>query len=179
MLMYGRDTDEVVHIQFYGERIVYNLSSLREGYYTLRLLLPPIEVGRGVDREFDTNYYQYILSNDYVFAEFFQIVYNLYTGVDVFLLVADTGWSENILESLLKIIQQRYGYNAVQIESDEDYIYAYNNMDFSFTPYGLYNLDQDKDRFTRVIESYRQAHGGALPYPIKWTSEYQLAMEGE
>lgn len=173
MLMYGRDTDEVMHINFFGEGVMYNLSSLREDFYKLRLLLPPMEVGRGCDREFDTNYYNYILSNDYVFSEFFQIVYNLYTGVDVFIMVDGGGWSENILESLLKIIQQRYGYNAVQIDSDEDYIYAYNNMQFGFTSYGLYNLDQDKDRFAHFVESYRLANKGALPFPIKWFRENQ------
>ena len=173
MLMYGRDTDEVLALQFAGQGVVYNLTSLREGFNNLRLLLPPREVGRCVDRDFDIQYYQYILNNDYVFCEFFQIVYNLYLGIDVFIIASEEDWSENILESLLKIIQQRYGYNSVKIDTDEDYIFARNSMDFRFSPPGLYNLDQDKDRFAAIVEKYRLSHNGSMPLMLKWNDEEQ------
>lgn len=164
MLMYGLDTPEVISIKFTGKGVVFSLNSLREGFLRLPSLIPPNALGRFIDRDFDIAYMQYILLNDSVFVEFFQIIYNLYIGNDVFILYNNEDWSENIMESLLKLIQQRYGYNAIMISSDEDYVYARNNTNNNFAPgYGIYNLDQDKERFTYLIESFRLAHNGAIP----------------
>lgn len=154
MLMYGPDTNTVLSLKFSGQGVVYNLTSLKEGYTNLRLLLPPNAIGKFTSRDFDIAYANYIMNNDAVFAEFFQIIYNLYIGLDVFIIYSDHSWSEDILESLLKLIQQRYGYNGVKIESDEDYIYASNNTICDFAPgYGVYNLDQDKERFKYLIDN--------------------------
>lgn len=169
MLMFGKDRDEVLNISFAGEGIVYNLASWKDGYINLRLLIPPNEIGKFTNRDFDLAYADYILMNNAVFCEFFQIIYNLYLGIDVYLMISDEDWSENILESLLKLIQQRYGYNAVYIDSDEDYIYARNNMNFDFASgYGLYNLDQDKERFSYLMETFRLNNNGNMLYNIKW-----------
>ena len=68
---------------------------------------------------------------------------------------------------MLKLIQQRYGYNAVLITSDEDYIYAKNNCYSDFAPgYGLYNLDIDKERFTSIIVDCG-LNNKALPFNIE------------
>ena len=99
MLMYGESRDDILGIGFAGMGVIYNLSSLREGFNTLRLLIPPNEIGRFTDRDFDIAYANYILNNDAVFCEFFQIIYNLYLGYDVFILASSEDWSENILES--------------------------------------------------------------------------------
>lgn len=169
MLMFGVARDDILNISFSGTGVMYNLSSLKEGFNRLQLLIPPNEIGRFTDREFDIAYANYIFNNDNVFCEFFQIIYNLYLGYDVFILASEEDWSENILESLLKLIQQRYGYNAARIDSDYDYIFARNNMSFDFAPgYGLYNLDQDKERFSYLIETFRLNNGGNLPYNINW-----------
>lgn len=155
MLMYGLDTEEVLSLKFAGSGVVYNLASFKEGYNTLHSLLPPNNLGVFTDRDFDIAYANYIFNNDNVFCEFFQIIYNLYLGKDVFIIISSNEWAENILESLLKLIQQRYGYNAVKINSDDDYIYARNFMEFKFEPFGLYNLDQDKERFSLLMEINR------------------------
>ena len=169
MLMYGVGREDIININFAGSGVMYNFTTMREGLNNLKLLIPPNNIGRSMDRDFDIAYANYIMNNDMVFCEFFQIIYNLYIGNDVFILVSNEDWSENILESLLKLIQQRYGYNAVKIDSDDDYIYARNNMFFNFAPgYGLYNLDQDKERFSHIVESFRLSHGGILPYNIPW-----------
>ena len=166
MLMYGVDNSEVLNLKFGGNGVVYNLSSMVEGMNKLSLL-PPNSIGMFTDRDFDIAYANYIMNNDYVFCEFFQIIYNLFLNRDVFIIVSSSDWSENILESLLKLIQQRYGYNAVKIDSDEDYIYAKNFMEFRFAPgYGVYNLDQDKERFSLIIEQMRLS--GDMKYPIFW-----------
>lgn len=163
MLMFGLDRPDVLNIPFSGTGVMFNLTSMREGFNTLKSLVPPNELGRFTDREFDIAYANYIMNNDFVFCEFFQIIYNLYIGNNVFIIASDSDWSENILESLLKLIQQRYGYNAVKIDSDDDYIYAENNMSFNFAPgYGLYNLDQDKERFSYIVENFRIRNNGNM-----------------
>ena len=166
MLMYGPAS--AADIKFGGKGVMYNLSSMREGFISLQALIPPNTIGRLTDREFDIAYANYIMSNDTLFCIFFQIIYNLYIGKDVFIIVSTEDWSENLLESLLKLIQQRYGYNAVLINSEADYLYAATSMNFGFAPgYGIYNLDQDKERFTTLIEQYRIANNGALPLDLE------------
>ena len=166
MLMYGPAS--AADIKFGGKGVMYNLSSMREGFISLQALIPPNTIGRLTDREFDIAYANYIMSNDTLFCIFFQIIYNLYIGKDVFIIVSTEDWSENLLESLLKLIQQRYGYNAVLINTEADYLYAANSMSFGFAPgYGIYNLDQDKERFTTLIEQYRIANNGALPLDLE------------
>ena len=154
-------------IKFGGKGVMYNLSSMREGFISLQALIPPNTIGRLTDREFDIAYANYIMSNDTLFCIFFQIIYNLYIGKDVFIIVSTEDWSENLLESLLKLIQQRYGYNAVLINTEADYLYAVTSMNFGCAPgYGIYNLDQDKERFTTLIEQYRITNNGALPLDL-------------
>lgn len=166
MLMYGPAS--AADIKFGGKGVMYNLSSMREGFISLQALIPPNTIGRLTDREFDIAYANYIMSNDTLFCIFFQIIYNLYIGKDVFIIVSTEDWSENLLESLLKLIQQRYGYNAVLINTEADYLYAITSMSFGFAPgYGIYNLDQDKERFTTLIEQYRIANNGALPLDLE------------
>ena len=166
MLMYGPAS--AADIKFGGKGVMYNLSSMREGFISLQALIPPNTIGRLTDREFDIAYANYIMSNDTLFCIFFQIIYNLYIGKDVFIIVSTEDWSENLLESLLKLIQQRYGYNGVLINTEADYLYATNSMNFGFAPgYGIYNLDQDKERFTTLIEQYRIANNGALPLDLE------------
>lgn len=166
MLMFG--SEEALGLSFKGKGYLYNLSSMREGYTRLSTLIPPNELGRFTDRDFDIVYANYIMNNDQVFCEFFQIVYNLYLGYDVFILACNENWSENILESLLKLIQQRYGYNAVRISSDEDYIYAVNNSVSDFAPgYGIYNLDQDKERFVHLMYAFKLMNDGAIPFNLE------------
>lgn len=175
MLMYGLDKPEVLGLKFSGQGVVYNLTSLKEGYNRLRLLVPPNNLGKFTDRDFDIVYANYIFGNNYVFAEFFQIIYNLYIGLDVFIIYSESDWSENILESLLKLIQQRYGYNAVLINSDEDYIYAKNNFNIDFAPgYGLYNLDQDKERFSFFVSELAANNHGKIPYQIQFHVEERI-----
>lgn len=156
MLMYG-DFRNVIDNGF-----VYNLTSMREGFTRLPLLIPPNEIGRSSGREFDISYANYILGNDFVFKSFFDIIYALYGGLDVYLIIDESDWSENLVESLLKLIQQRYGYNAIKINCFDDYLQAYNSKYVSeFNPYyGLQNLDMDKERYAYFVESQRIRNGG-------------------
>jgi hypothetical protein len=128
---------------------VYNLTSLIEYYPRLNLLVPN-GIGYYDGPEFDMAYMNYIFGNDSVFCQFFCIIMNLYMGNDVYIITDDENWSENLAESLLKIIQQRYGYNGARIDSYEDYIMlSQSKNNGKFDPgNGLANLDSDKDGFS-------------------------------
>ena len=75
-------------------------------------------------------------------------------------------WAENIAESLFKAIQQRYGYNAIKVETEEDYLYFKNNTQESQfnQEWGIYNLDIDKERYTIIIETNILRAGGSINY---------------
>lgn len=155
MLMYGNAQNIIT------DAVVFNITSLRDDIPRLYTLVPVNGIGRLTDYEFDVAYMHYILDNDAVFVEFFSIVYNLYIGKDVYLVMSEDNWSENLIESLLKLIQQRYGYNAVLIQCYNDYMYAKFNQEYNFEPtYGIANLDIDKNRYSYLIENMRLMNGG-------------------
>jgi hypothetical protein len=144
---------------------VYNLNSMKEGFPRFKFLLPPNKLGKFLDRDFDIAYFEYIFQNDYVFYEFFSIIYELYINNDVFIIVdSSMDWAENIAESLFKAIQQRYGYNSYRVNSEEDYLWIKNSSSYpQFNPqWGIYNLDIDKERYSILIESARLKAGGDI-----------------
>ena len=157
MFLYG--TNAAVSIVDVERTAIYNITSLREDLPVL-YIVPPKDLGYLSDYDFDVAYYNYVLNNDQIFLQFFQIVMNLYMGHDVLLVFSDDNWSENLAESILKMIQQRYGYNGAYIESMQDYIDASLTLEFKFEPYLLYNLDEDKKRFAYLSESIRLQNGG-------------------
>lgn len=155
MLMYG-DVFNLPPID-----IVYNLTSMREGFNKLNLLIPPLELGRFTGKDFDIAYADYIMNNDVVFMQFFDIIWHLYLGHDVYILISKDDWAENLTESLMKLIQQRYGINGIEINSEEDLFYYSNKGIVSdFVPSLLPNLDIDKDRFAMIIESNKVTNYG-------------------
>lgn len=160
MLMYGNSQNII------STGNVFNLTSLKEGYIRLNNLIPSNNLGVFTGRDFDIEYMNYIMSNDFVFKEFFDIIYSLYIGTDVYIIVSEDDWSENLVESLIKLIQQRYGYVACKINSVDDYMYFLNSKNIpEFNKYfGIANLDIDKERYTYIIENMRIKNGGKLIY---------------
>ena len=133
--------------------VVYNFTSMTEGFITIQNLIPPINLGRYDSYNFDVNYYNFIFNNDYTFLSFFRIVQSLYTGKYVYIIFDEAYWSENLMESLLKIIQQRYGYNGYCVYDEDDVILALQNDDSNFNHYyGLNNLDIDKNRYQYLVK---------------------------
>ena len=153
MLLYGT----IENLNTPDNCIIYNFSSLNEKYTRLNLY-PPKELGNKYDFNFDLNYAAYILNNDNIFFDLMMIIYNLYQGNNVYLLIDDD--LSGLKDSLLKFIKQRYGYNATRINTLEDLIYS-ENTDFSKE--GLLNLDIDKERLSYMLESERLKNGGT-PY---------------
>ena len=131
-----------------GKFVIFNLSSLAEGYERVHLV-PSITTNYNDDKQFDIDYANYIFYNDLVFMEFMKIIYPLYTGQDVFLLVSRNEDTYDIItESLCKLIQQRYGYNYQLINTRDDIDY-YDDSNFNI--YGIQTFDMDKERYTYLM----------------------------
>lgn len=132
--------------------VLLNYSSYIEGIERINLI-PSVY---GYDRtsvEFDKFYFSFIYDNDDNFMEFSKIFMSLYYGKDVVLLATrDESIFDDILESLLKLIQQRFGITASYVENIED-ISCVEDVEFSVQ--GLFNLDIDKERFISLyIKTY-------------------------
>ncbi len=128
---------------------IYNLTSLLEGFPRLNIL--PYNLRYSDEKEFDLAYALYLLENNIAFYDMMRIIYNLYLGIDVYVMVSTDQFSEILTESLMKFIQQRYGYNSNRVNEPSDLEYLING-DFSLL--GIYNLDQDKDRFSYLIVEF-------------------------
>lgn len=142
---------------------VYNFCALVEGFQDAGLM-PPNSLGALSEYDFDIKYMNYIFNNDMIFMNFMRIILDLYYGNNVYLIISNINddWCSMITESLMKLIQQRYGINAVEIDSMEDLFYA---EDSGFNPYwGVANLDVDKSRYTYLYETARLASGGKIQY---------------
>ena len=155
MLFYGN------HLNIPSECRIINFSSLVEGYPDANLL-PPNKLGAANEYEFDIRYMHYIMDIDCNFINFMNIIMEIYYGNDVYLIISEDDWSNLLIESLLKLIQQRYGLNAILLNSNEDYMYEklYNVNSTDFNPgYGLANLLIDKDRYVYLYEYNKVKNG--------------------
>lgn len=146
MLYYGNSAN----VQ--DDCLVLNFTSAKEGYKKLDLI-PPNSLGAISEYDFDVKYMNWIMSDDYRFSQMFQIIDALSAGRDVYIMIGNEGWSEMLIESLLKLIQQRYGYNALRVNCFDDLLYT-TPSEFNKT-YGLINLDMDNDRYAYYIEARR------------------------
>lgn len=122
--------------------LVLNFSSLAQDYEFVDLL-PRERFNLDDSQEFDVAFANYIFSDDYRFIQFMKIIYPLYEGIDVFVLVTRSEFYDILNESLAKLIQQRYGYIYNDIFEIGDLEYLSSG---SFSIQGLYNLDMDKQR---------------------------------
>ena len=143
---------------------VLNLSSYKEGLDKLDLLPPTNGVLPFRDeKEFDIAYANYIMSNDYTFMELMKVMMPLYIGQDVYIVVSRSQFFDMVTESLTKFIQVRYSYIAQEIYSLEDLEYL--NYDAGFnTVQGIYNLDQDKIRYSNIIAPSLISSDGEIHY---------------
>lgn len=137
---------------------ILNLSGLTEGYQKLNLI-PQVDSRLDFmdDNNFDLMYFNYIFSNESMFMELMKIITRLYYGKSVFLLVSRNGWFDKITESLLKVIQQRYGYPSMIVNDPEDMLSEVeeNSIDDGFSIDGLNCLDQDTIRYQQVVARYQ------------------------
>lgn len=145
MLIFGNDKvvkgrlDDIVYRNFK----IYNLSNALEIGIRLNSLIPPFYPMD--NKDFDMMYMEYVMKNDSAFMQFFGIIFDIYSGMNVYVMIDSGQYKEFITESLVKLIQQRYGYNAFIVNEPEDFDVA---RDSDFTVPGIYNMDQDKERFS-------------------------------
>lgn len=147
LLMYGERNGLDSFLKKTKEDVyVVNFSSPCEGFPQLDIL-PRVRFNLDDSQEFDVAFANYIFSDDYRFKQFFSMIFPLYAGENVYILTSKTEFYDMLNESLMKIIQQRYGYifNEVNNEDDIDYLKS-----GSFSIQGLYNLDIDKERYISI-----------------------------
>lgn len=146
------------YLEYKGIRqvIKYNLSSYYNDAPTLNALVPSPEyipqnvlLGDVTDPIFDIEYHKYILENQYSFMQFMSIMVPAFTSPDtlVHIMIQQSNFRDVITESLLKLIQQRYGYNVCIVNEINDFLYV-EESDFSIP--GLFTLDQDLARWRSV-----------------------------
>lgn len=149
--MYGSpEIGEIV--KYYANTRVFNFYSLREGFIELNLI-PDNNLGAINEYDFDLKYVNWIFSDDQRFIQFMTPIQELFNGRDVFIVydhIMNRLWEDNMMESLLKLIQTRYGIIPCKIEDLEDYETA-NESDIRYG-YGLMNFDQDAKRFMDICE---------------------------
>lgn len=134
--------------------VKFNLSSYYTSMPTLEALvqLPQnaFEELTKDENNFDQIYQQYIFTNDIAFVQFMNLIVPISMQPDcmVQVLIQYSNYRDSILESLIKIIQQRYGYNSLYIvNTEEDLLYT-EESDFSIP--GLFVLDQDLKRWASM-----------------------------
>ena len=149
----------VEYLAYKGIRqvIKYNLSSYYNDAPTLEGLIPlpgcvsqDVVFGDATDPAFDIEYHNYIINNPTSFLQFMSIIIPAYTSPDTMIqvMIRSSNYRDVITESLLKLIQQRYGYNACIVNELDDFMYT-TESDFSIP--GLFTLDQDLARWRTMV----------------------------
>ena len=147
--------------------VILNLSSLYSGYINVTHLIAKISpinnTGMPMPEfvnsvEFDMQYASAVLNNPELFGSLINIMLRAYEGYLVCILVQRDPYRDAVMESLIKLIQQRYGYNCWIIEDPDDIEIMSEQM---LLPNGLLTLDSD-------IRQYNQMYtkglvGGILP----------------
>lgn len=136
--------------------VILNLSSLYSGYINITHLiakispinntgLPMPEFVNSV--EFDMQYASAVLNNTELFGSLINIMLRAYEGYLVCVLVQRDPYRDAVMESLIKLIQQRYGYNCWIIEDPDDIEIMSEQM---LLPNGLLTLDNDIKQYNQM-----------------------------
>lgn len=129
--------------------VKYNLSSYYSNIPTLNMLIPsPDYISEDLMQgdcsipTFDIEYHNFIIQNNDAFIQFMNIMITAFSSPDVLVqvLINVSPFRDVITESLVKLIQQRYGYNVYIIYELNDFIYT-EESDMSIP--GLFAMDQD------------------------------------
>lgn len=123
--------------------VIYNLNANTMDFTPIYLMPPQGMLSASL--EFDQQYINLILTNDNYFMQLMRIIIPLQQGQDVYILAYNEESVFNpITETLMKFIQQRYGYNYQEVHSLEDFN-PYDTSSFS-TP-GILQYDEDFKRY--------------------------------
>ena len=153
---------ESLRYKFPGrEPVLLNLSSFYSGHINITHLIAKISpinnTGMPMPEfvnsvEFDMQYASAVLNNPELFGSLINIMLRSYEGYLVCILVQRDPYRDAVMESLIKLIQQRYNYNCWIIEDIDDIEVVSEQMMF---PNGLLTLDED-------IKQYNQMYSKGL-----------------
>lgn len=96
---------------------------------------------------FDVIYYSSIINDVNLFMSFMSIMYNDFNGQNSICLVERDPYRDAIMESIIKIIQNRYGANAWIVQDNDDLRCCHDTF---YSPDGLLMLQNDVDRYTTI-----------------------------
>ena len=135
---------------------ILNLSSLYSGYINITHLIAKISpinnTGLSMPEfvnsvEFDMQYASAVLNNPELFGSLINIMLRAYEGYLVCILVQRDPYRDAVMESLIKLIQQRYSYNCWIIEDPDDIEIMSEQM---LLPNGLLTLDADIKQYNQL-----------------------------
>lgn len=134
---------------------IFNLSSYYSGYIDVSNLMhfmkpntPMIDFVNEV--EFDIEYASYIFNDSNNFISFMKIMSSSFEGDICIVMVYREPYRDAVMESLIKLIQQRYAYNCWIIEALEDIDLLNDN---GYDTIGLMNLFQDIQRYDQYYNT--------------------------
>ena len=137
------------------ELLIYNYTRPLMGFTQINLLQPP-QLEYTFDNTFDIEYYNYLINCDDAFMQLMLLIMAEYHNKNVYLLVSEGNGYDYINDSLMKLIQVRYGIVVQYINDIEDYNELRQDSDISFSVFGMENLIQDKERYALL---YTQKYG--------------------
>ena len=148
---------EAIKDKFVGRpTIILNLSSLYSGYTDISNLITKIapinNSGLPIPEfvnsyMFDMQYASCIFNDPILYPSFMDIMIRAYEGYIVCILVQRDPYRDAIMESLIKLIQQRYQYNCWIIEDESDIDVLSEKMMY---PAGLLQLDADINQYNKM-----------------------------
>lgn len=151
---------ELLRYKFPGrDPVILNLSSLYSGYINISNLITKIapinNTGLLIPEfvnsvEFDMQYASAVLNDPDLFGSLINIMLRAYEGYLVCILVQRDNYRDAVMESLIKLIQQRYGYNCWIIEDPEDIEIMSEQM---LLPNGLITLDADINQYKQMYSN--------------------------
>lgn len=135
-----------------GQWAVYNFTSM----YELPQIIPiktadiPIWDDGSMAKQMDYKFAEYLMTDEVAFVGLMTMMRAFSLGCDVFVLIDNHGYNnlENLNESLIKFIQQRYGFTPYRINELSDL--DANDYYQSFTVPGIVNFDEDMNRYIMI-----------------------------
>ena len=125
MVIFTSNINILPHI---NNAVVYNLSSYYSGFDDITGLITKIHIFNTTQLptnefinspQFDSIYANNILQSNELFYDFIKIMINT-LEFNVIILVSHDPYRDAITESIIKLIQVRYGYNCWEAEDVED-----------------------------------------------------------
>lgn len=148
---------ELIRYKFPGrEPVILNFSSFYSGYINITHLIAKISPINNTGMpmpdfvnsyEFDMQYASAVMNDPELFGSLINIMLRAYEGYLVCILVQRDLYRDAVMESLIKLIQQRYGYNCWVIEDEDDIDIITEQM---LLPNGLITLDSDIKQYNEL-----------------------------